>query len=50
VDDAKAAAAEALRNVHRSTTLPQPLGWMANGVVVSWNELRRNEESGWSQP
>lgn len=50
MDDAKAAAAEAIRNVRRSTELPRPLSGLTNGVVVSWNEMRRTEESGWAEP
>ena len=50
MDDAKAAAVEAIRNVHRSTTLPRPMGWLTNGVVVSSTEVRRNVESGWAEP
>jgi hypothetical protein len=48
--DPKTAAAEAFRNVHRSTTLPRPLSWMTNGVLVSSTEVRRNEESVWGHP
>lgn len=48
--DAKAVAAEAFRNVRRSTALPRPLSGLTTDVVVSWNETRRNEESGWAQP
>jgi hypothetical protein len=43
--DAKAAAAEAFRNVHRSTALPQPLRWMTDGTQVRWSEVRRHEDS-----
>jgi hypothetical protein len=50
MDDAKAAAVEAIRKVHRTTALPQPLGWLTDGVQVQWNEIRRNHESGWAEP
>jgi hypothetical protein len=50
VNDAKAVAAEALRNVTKSTHLPRPLGWMTNGVVVSSTVVHHTEEAGWAQP
>lgn len=50
MDDAKTAAAEAIRNVRRSTDLPRPLSWLTNGTAVWWNVMRRNEESGWNPP
>jgi hypothetical protein len=49
-NDAKQRAAEAIRNVSKTTHLPRPLHWMTNGVVVTSNQIRRNEESGWAEP
>ena len=50
IRDAKAVAAQALRNVAKSTHLPRPLSGLTDGTVVSWNEMRRTEEAGWAQP